>query len=261
MMGSLIPYRKFIWRNAFHDFRHRYAGSGMGVLWNILHPLAMIAIYSLVFGQIMTGQMGGGESKFDYIVYLCSGLFPWLAFAECVTRGCTAFVANANYLRKLPIPEPVFVAQVLIGSSINLVISFGLLVIVALILGRTPTWHWLAIPLPLIALQLLGFAVAMLVGTLNVFFRDLEQWVGIVLAAMMWTVPIIYTVSILPLTYQQVLPWHPIAPALSAVRDLFLYARWPDYLAWINMLAWPAVVGLVAVGILGKLRDEIRDVI
>jgi ABC-type polysaccharide/polyol phosphate export permease len=261
MIGSLFQYRKFIWRNAFHEFRHRYAGSSMGVLWNILHPIAMIAIYSLVFGQIM--KSGAGGSKFAYMVYLCSGLFPWMAFADCVTRGCTAFVANANYLRKLPIPEPVFIAQVLITSCINLVISFGLLLVFAIAVGQRPTVYWLFVPLPLILLQLLGFAVAMLVGTLNVFFRDMEQWVGIVLGVFFWTVPIVYDVATmhLPDWYLKILPWHPIAPALSATRDLLIHSRWPDGLAWINMIAWPAAVGLVAVGFLSKLRDEIRDVI
>ena len=260
MLKSLFQYRKFIWRNAFHEFRHRYAGSSMGVMWNVLHPIAMIAIYSLVFGGIMTSRVGSG-SKFAYMVYLCAGLFPWLAFADCVTRGCQAFVANANYLRKLPIPEPVFIAQVLISSSINLVISFSLLIVFALCVGQKPTMLWLLVPVPLILLQLLGFAVAMLVGTLNVFFRDMQEWVGIVLAAMMWTVPIVYVADILPPLYQKFLPWHPIAPALSATRDLLIYGRWPQALAWFNMIAWPAVIGLVAVGILGKLRDEIRDVI
>lgn len=257
MIPGLIQHRKFIWRNAWHEFRHRYAGSGMGVMWNIAHPLAMIGIYSLVFG----GILGSSGSRVSYAVYLCSGLIPWLAFAECVNRGCIAFVANANYLRKLPIPEPVFIAQVLVGASINLAISFGLLMVFALAVGERTTWYWLLVPIPLLMLQLLGFAVAMVVGTLNVFFRDMQEWVGIVLSVTMWTVPIVYQVRILPAAYQQLLPWHPIVPAIAAVRDLFLYQRLPS--AWIccAMIAWPMAVGLIGTWLLGQVRDEIRDVI
>lgn len=257
MILGLIQHRKFIWRNAFHEFRYRYAGSGMGVLWNIAHPLAMIGIYSLVFG----GILGSGGSRLTYAIYLCSGLIPWLSFAECVTRGCGAFVVNANYLRKLPIPEPVFIAQVLVGSCINLAISFGLLVIFAVCIGEKPTWHWLLVPIPLLMLQLLGFAIAMVVGTLNVFFRDMQEWVGIVLSVMMWTVPIVYRVEILPPAYQRLLPWHPIVPTITAVRDLFLYERLPSAWIWCAMLAWPMAVGLIGAWLLGRVRDEIRDVI
>src|ERR1700759_33718 len=100
MISSLVQYRSFIWRHARADLRHRYAGTGMGVAWNIVHPLAVIAIYSLVFSQIFKSGAATGQGKLPYTFYLCSGFFPWIAFSDCVNRGCRSFLANANYLKK-----------------------------------------------------------------------------------------------------------------------------------------------------------------
>jgi ABC-type polysaccharide/polyol phosphate export permease len=101
MVSSLYKYRTFILRNALADVRHRYAGTGMGVVWNVLHPLGLILIYSLVFTGIMSGHMDASGNRFAYTMYLCAGFFPWIAFSECLTRGCGAFSANASYLKKL----------------------------------------------------------------------------------------------------------------------------------------------------------------
>src|SRR5437588_4313811 len=132
MVRGLYQYRGFIWRRAVADLRHRYAGTGLGVVWNVLHPLAMIAIYSVLFSALMAADVPGVPGRFAYVLYLCSGFLPWLAFSECVTRGCNAFLDNAAYLKKLPMPEQVFVAQTAASATLGLAISFTLLLVVSL---------------------------------------------------------------------------------------------------------------------------------
>ena len=83
---------------------------------------------------------------FWFLLYLTSAFLPWLAFAECVSRGCNAFSENAAYLKKLPIPEQVFVAQTAASATLGLVISFSLLLVISLALGLRPSLHWLLLP-------------------------------------------------------------------------------------------------------------------
>ncbi len=105
-------YRLFIWRSAISDLRYRYAGSAMGIFWNVLIPLLQILILTVVFSQIMAVRLPGAGSTEVFAIYLCSGLLPWLGFSECVSRGTQSFLENATYLKKLPIPEQIFVAQI-----------------------------------------------------------------------------------------------------------------------------------------------------
>src|SRR5579862_3918608 len=91
MVTPLLRYRQMIWQNALADVRHRYAGTSLGVVWNVLHPLAMIGIYSIIFSQVMKPRLPGAAGRFGFTLYLCSGFLPWLAFTESITRGTSAF--------------------------------------------------------------------------------------------------------------------------------------------------------------------------
>ena len=266
MLPSLYQYRRLIWQSAVADLRHRYAGTGLGVFWNVVHPLALIAVFSLVFTNLMRGLLDrpipGVDPRYHFLLYLCSGLLPWLAFSECVTRGTSAFAENAAYLKKLPIPEQVFVAQTAASATLGLAISFSLLLVVSLALGLRPTWHWLLLPVPLVALQLLGFGVGLLCGTLNVFFRDIGQLLTLALQLVLWTVPIVYLEQNVPAWLAAAVRWHPLYPALHATRELFLFRHGlPGPEIWAGMIAWPLLACAVAWLAFGKLRTEIRDLL
>ena len=271
MVTPLLRYRGLIWQNALADVRHRYAGTSLGVVWNVMHPLAMISVYSIIFSQVMKPQLPGLKGAFAFPLYLCSGFLPWLAFSECITRGASAFTENAAYLKKLPIPEPVFVAQAAASATIGLGISFSLLLLISMLMGWRPTAWWLLLPLPLISLQALGFGMGLLLGTVNVFLRDVGQLLQVSLQVAMWTVPIVYVADILPAWARHVLAWHPVAPALFLIRDLFLYGHNPPAATraavpittttWVALFVWPAVVLAFAGFVFGKLRKEIRDVL
>ena len=262
---GLLGHRRYIWQGALSELRHRYAGTGLGVVWNVVHPLALIAVYSVVFTTLMRGRVPGQlvDNRFAYVLYLCSGLLPWLAVAECVTRGCNALAENATYLRKLPIPEHVFVAKSATAATLGLAISFSLLLLAAPLLGLRPGAAWLLLPLPLLVLMAMGYGVALLCATLNVFFRDVGQLLTIGLQVILWTAPIVYVAdaAVLPNWFVRLLPLHPLHPPLVAVRDLFLLHAAPPAWTWVAMVAWTAALLAAARLTFAALRAEIRDVL
>ena len=262
MLPALLHYQRFIWTRAMADLRHRYAGTGLGLVWNVVHPLAMIAIYSVIFTTIMPApKLEGIDSSFAYTLYLCSGLLPWLALAECVTRGTGAFIDNGPYLKKLPVPEQVFVAQSAASATLGLLVSFSLLIIISLALGLQPTWTWLLLPIPLAAMQIFGFGVGLVLGTLNVFLRDVGQLLTIGLQVAMWTVPIVYVADYLPAWLRGVMMFHPLMPILSAIRELFLYGTVPGATTWLLMAGWSLIAVILGAAVFSRLRTEIRDVL
>lgn len=262
MFRSLYQHRGFVWRHALADFRHRYAGTGMGVLWNIVHPLAMIAIYGVVFVGLMGANLPDVPGRFGFLLFLCGGFFTWIGFSEALSRATTSLSGNAAYLRKLPIPEHVFVAQAAMSATITLAVGFALLIVVALVLGLPPHWTWLLLPLPMVLLQACGFGLGMIVGTLNVFFRDVSQFLTIALSMLFWLAPIIYPRTSLKQEWlRQVMVFHPVTPAVEAVRELFLWHRVPEAWMWRAMVAWGILSLLAGWFVLRSLRDEIRDVV
>src|SRR5262245_50881062 len=238
MIVNLWRYRGFIVRNAVSDMRNRYAGSAVGVAWNVVTPLAQILIYSLVFSQIMVVKLPGGRSGGAFALYLCAGLLPWAAFSECIVRGANAFVENAPYLKKLPIPEQVFVAQNAVSASLFLSISMVLLGFVALVAGSSPSHAWLGVPPVLLLFQGFGFGLGLIFSTLNVFLRDIGQMLAIALQLWMWLTPVVYVETILPARVLGLMRHNPAYPFIDSLHATIVGGQWPSPWHWPVMLFW-----------------------
>lgn len=260
-MTVLWKYRKFILQNAVNDLRHRYAGSTMGVFWNVLNPLSQILVYTLVFSNLMKVHLTHRPSTAGFAVYLCSGLLPWTSFAESVVRGTGAFVSNAHFLKKLPVPEQVFVAQSALASTLNLLVSMVLLFGLIVSTGSGVSSTWLLVPIILLLFQGFAFGLGVLLGSLNVFFRDIGQIVAILLQLWMWLNPIVYLKSTLPLTLQSVLVWNPTFAFIDSIHDTMLGHTVPDAWKWGSMLGWALGMTLLGYAVMRRLRPEIRDVV
>ena len=262
MTTGLWQHRRFIWHAAVNDLHNRYAGSGLGVLWNVVTPLALLALYTFIFRNVFvvrTPTSGAGTGAF--VLYLASGFLPWGAFAECVASSTQAFVANAAYLKKMPIPEQVFVAQSAVASTLSMLLIVVLLVGCALVLGQPPHWTWLVLPVVGVLWQTLGFGIGLALATVNVFFRDVAHMIGVVFQIWMWSVPIVYVEDILPATYRSVLVFNPAYAFVRAMRDLYLSAQLPSPEVWLGMLAWALVAIAIGFMTLRLHRTEIRDVL
>jgi len=260
--SGLMRYRRYILANAVEDLRQRYAGTGLGVLWNVVHPLAMIAIFSLVFSQIMPNRFKSENGQtVSFLLFLCSGLLPWLAFSDCLGRVTGTFVENAGYLKKLAIPELVFATRTAVTSAITLLIYLSLLIATALLLGLAPQWSWLLmLPAGLLMIAL-AFGMGLCFGTLNVFFRDIAQMIGLLLQLWMWLTPIVYSVEILPPAIHPLLWLNPFYPFVHIFRETFLFGHAGDPMAWGIAMAWAVGAAVLGRSVLTRLAPELRDVL
>ena len=261
MIISIWNYRKFIWQNAWRDLWYRYAGSSIGFLWNVINPLFQILLFTMVFSRIMQVRIASLPSGFGFAIYLCAGLIPWLSFSETVTRCTNSFVENANYLKKLAIPEQVFVAQDAGSSFLSLMIGMALLVSICCTLGHYPAWSWFTLPLILILLQGFGFGLGLLLGVLNTFFRDISQALGLFMQLWFWATPIVYTENILSAGIKEWMILNPVYFFVRTLHDVIVEKVWPDLSALAVMVSLALCLPLLGYLVLRKLRPEIRDVI
>jgi len=261
MVISIWRYRKFIWENAWRELWYRYAGSSIGFLWNIVNPLFQILLYTLVFSEIMQVRICNIPSVFGFAIYLCAGLIPWIGFSETVIRCTDSFVENANYLKKLAIPEQVFVARDAGSSFLSLVIGMTLLICISAVLGHYPAWSWLTLPAILLLLQGFGFGLGLILGLLNIFFRDTSQALGLFLQLWFWATPIVYTENILSARLQSLLVLNPVYPFIDALHTVIVDNGLPSGYEWTSMLCLAAGPPLLGYFVLKRLRAEIRDIL
>jgi lipopolysaccharide transport system permease protein len=258
MLSRLYAYRSYIWRNAWTAFRHRYAGTGAGIFWNIINPLVEVLVYTVVFSRLISLR-SNGTRDITYILYLCTGLFPWLSFAEALTRGTNSILSSKTYLRHLPIPSEVFVAINSVSTTINLVIYLLLLIGLNFILGGGINWNFLFLPVLGLLLQLLSLGMTLGLASLQVLIQDVGQVLGAVMQVWRWTLPIMYDETIFPAKY---LPYYHLNPPyyfIKSIRDIILYQQSPTMEAWGYMIFWTVLFWVAGSLIARKTRADVRD--
>jgi lipopolysaccharide transport system permease protein len=258
---ALWAYRGFILGSMKREFQSKYRNSLLGAAWTVINPLAMIIVYTVIFSQIMRAKLPGIDTTFAYSIYLCAGVLTWGLFAEIVGRGQNVFLENANLLKKLSFPRLCLPVIVVANAGLNFAIIFGLFTAFLLVSGNFPGLPFLAI-FPLLALLVI-FAVGLgiTLGVLNVFFRDVGQFFGILITFWFWFTPIVYPVTILPERVRGLMSINPMAPLLGAFQDILVTGKWPQW----ETLWLVAVLGiaLCIVGIslfrrhVGEMVDEL----
>jgi len=262
MIQALYQYRRYIVGNSLNDLKNRYAGTKLGFLWNVIHPFTMVAVMSLVFSGIMPVRVKGDHStEFSMALYLTSGLIPWLFFTESVGRGSTALLESAHFLKKLPIPEEVFVAKAAFTSLLSFLILLLILFTFSTLMGHPPTLSWAGLVPVTALLMLMVFGLGLFLACLNLFFRDLGQIVPVVLQVMMWLAPILYTEEAAPKLLRMISVVNPFAPFLSSFRSILLYYTMPDPALWGTMAAWAAGAVVLGTITLRRVRNDLRDVL
>jgi len=258
MLKTLFSYRRYIIVNAISEVRTRYAGTTLGVAWNIVHPLTVVLVLSAVLSGLSPRNPGSG---LEMAIFISTGLIPWLGFADSISRGVTSLVENASFLRKLPIPEEVYVAKSICSSMIYFAILLVLLIALALFGGRRPGPIWLlVIPVALLS-SLLAFGLTLALSAANVFARDIGHAVPVFLQIGLWAAPILYPPEVAP----QIILWtqhiNPFMPFLTAFRDLLLDSQIPGLTTWGVMGGWTA--GALALGtiVMNRLRGDLRDLL
>lgn len=261
MIRALWAYRGFILGSVKREFQVKYRNSLLGAAWNVINPLSMIVVYTVIFSEIMKARLPGVEGNFAFSIYLCAGILTWGLFAEITNRATSMFVDNANLLKKLSFPRLCLPVVIVSNAMLNFAIVFGLFLAFLLITGQLPGISLLAL-LPLLALQVaLAIGLGISLGMLNVFFRDVGQFYAIFLTFWFWFTPIVYPASILPEAVQPMMSWNPMYRLITAYQEVLVYDRWPN---WYSL--WPVAllaISLCAYGLYlfrrrsGEMVDEL----
>jgi len=237
MLRAIWAYRGFILGSVQREFQIKYRNSLLGAAWNIINPLAMIVVYTVIFAQVMRAKLPGVDSTFAYSIYLCAGVLTWGLFGEMVGRSQTMFLDNANLLKKISFPRITLPIIVVASAGLNFSIVFGLFLAFLVVSGNFPGWLVLAV-LPVLALQMaFAMGLGIVLGVLNVFFRDVGQFFGIFLQFWFWLTPIVYPASILPETIKPFLVINPMASIMTAYQGILVNHQWPQ---WSSL--WPTAV-------------------
>jgi lipopolysaccharide transport system permease protein len=241
MLRGIITYRGFIFGSVKREFQAKYRNTMLGAAWTVLSPLAMILVYTMIFSQIMHSKLPGVSSEFAYSIYLCAGVLTWGLFAEITSRGQVMFIEHGNLLKKISFPRICLPLIVVANALVNFAIIFSLFVVFLLLSGQFPGWVFVTL-LPVLLLQvLLAIGLAMVLGVLNVFFRDVGQFFTIFTQFWFWLTPVVYPASIIPAGVRPYLEWNPMTPIIQSYQQVLVSGVAPDW----SRLMMPAVLAVL----------------
>jgi lipopolysaccharide transport system permease protein len=171
------------------DLRQRYRRSVLGLGWSLLNPLAMTAVFCLVFSNLM-----GNANWRDYAPYLLAGMSVWEFIRNSATLGCQTFIQNESYIRQCPLPYAIYPLRTVLGAAIHFLISLVVVVfLIAALQQSTAVFAvaWSVIPAVLLV-GLFSWGVATLFGFATVYFHDLKHLVEVGSQLWFFITPIMY---------------------------------------------------------------------
>jgi ABC-type polysaccharide/polyol phosphate export permease len=271
-LRELLAARELMVNLTLRDLRTRYRRSALGWLWSLVTPLATILIFTVVFRYFLRIQVpvGNPSGVSAFALFLVSGLVAWNYIANSVNGSMNVLIANSNLIKRVWFPREVLVAASVASATITLAIELAVLLAVLLLVGKPllllPLLPVLLVVVLLQAVFVLGLALTL--SVLNVYFRDLEYVVSILLQLAFYAVPVIYPVTFVPQTVRLIGLDVPVAtiyhlnPAVrfvQAFRDLLYDHRLPAPTTLLALLLSAAVSLLVGVVLFRRLEPRLAE--
>ena len=274
-MTTLAEYRtsRELFNNlALRELRSKYKRSFLGWAWSLVNPLANTLVYTVLFGVLFHAPVpNGGPSHLQvYALYLLCALLPWNFFQAGVMGSVGSLVGNGNLIKKTYFPRELLPASTIGAALVSHLIEMGLLLVVLLAFGDYWALEWLPMTVVLIfIITIFGLGVGLFFSVLNVYFRDIEHFLGIFFLLWLYATPVVYPTNLVsqhhfPGTHinaLRILEINPMTEMASQFRATMFYGGAPDWKAVLYLAAW--AFGALAVGLRvfnrmeGRLAEEL----
>lgn len=271
-LRELASARELLANLTLRDIRGQYKRTILGRLWSLVSPLSSMLVYSFVFYFLLRAEPAAGDPSGLHIfaVWLLCGLLPWSFFSGALSASMSSIVGGAGLITKVYFPRVVLPVSAVLTTGYNWLFEMAVLVIVLCAVGGWGVIVWLPlVAVFMVVLAAFAVGVGMLLAIANVYFRDTQHLISILLQIWMYLTPIIYPASLVaaqsdkvggllgtPITVMDIYESNPMFHFVQVFRNLMYDQRWPDPADVLACLAW-AIVALAA-GFLVFTRKEKR---
>jgi len=234
----------------------RYKQSVLGYAWVILNPLAQMLVMAFVFSHIVRFP----DLGLPYALYLYCGLLPWNLFASTMTSTTNSLVDNRSLLSKVYFPREIFIVSSLTARLVDFALASSVFVLFMLFYRVEVSWQLLWF-VPILAVQLIfTFGLSLITSAFNLFYRDIQYLLNLILIIWMYLTPVIYPVELMPASYRWIFSLNPMAVLINAYRQVILAGGAPNLSSLALALLISLGVVLVGYKIFKKLEGVFADV-
>ncbi|MCU1550173.1 MAG: sugar transporter [Glaciihabitans sp.] len=171
------------------ELKNRYKDSALGFLWTLIKPITMLLVYYFALGQIL----GASRNTPEYAIFVFAGLTIWGLYADILTSSTMSILQNAALIKKVYMPREVFPLASVGSALLNFCIQFGVLLVAMIVFGQVPVnWDSLYIIPAVLVVAIFGTALALVLSALNVYLRDVQYLVDVMVVLLFWASPVVY---------------------------------------------------------------------
>lgn len=244
------------------DFREKYKGSVLGMMWSIIIPLFMMVIYTYVFSEIFQPVWSSQpSSKFEYALIIFCGLSAFNMFSEVMNRSTGVITGNVNYVKKVIFPLELLPLTVSIVAFVNCLISYVILIIGNLILTHTIYITSIELILQFIPLFMTCLGISYALAALAVYFRDIVNAISVFVMVLMYVSPIFYSLEAAPKLFRYIASINPLAYIIENARKVCIYGEHMNWHYYLVSVGVSVVILIVGYQIFSRLKDGFADVL
>lgn len=248
-------YRELLWNLAHREITQRYKQSILGYAWVIINPLAQLMVMSFVFSTILRVDSLG----VPFIIFLSVALLPWNLFTQSLVSSTSALVGNSNLITKIYFPREILIYATIIAKLVDFFYSCIVLIAFFIIFRTSLSIHILWIPFILLIQLIFTMGLSLLLAAFNLFYRDIQYLLSLILMIWMYLTPIMYPVEMLPPQYRFIFMLNPMAVIVNAYRQVMLSGAGPNLNSLSIALGMSIAIFLFGFLVFKKLEGEFAD--
>lgn len=172
------------------ELKSRYKDSTLGFVWSLIKPLVQLLIYYVFIGTVL----GASRGVPDFAIFVFAGLTLWGLYSEIISTGTASIVSNGGLIKKVYLPREIFPLAATGSAIFNFLVQMVVLIVAIVVLGQVPlSLNLLYVPAAVAIVLIWGIAFAVLLSALNVYLRDIQYLVEVVMLLLFWASPIVYS--------------------------------------------------------------------
>jgi ABC-type polysaccharide/polyol phosphate export permease len=253
---ELWQYRELAGFLALRDLKVRYKQAVFGAAWAVLQPLAAVVVFTVVFEHFAKVSSDG----IPYPVFALAGLTVWSYASTTVIKTTQSLVSNESLVTKVYFPRLLVPVAALFPALVDLLLSLVVLLIFVLSYHVHPSWALVTLPLWIIQMMLCILGIGLLLGALNVSYRDINQAISLFVQLWMFVSPVAYPSSAVPAFWRPLYFVNPMAGVIEGFRWSALGVPWPGRVVFLSLVT-TIVLLIGGIAFFGRTERRFADVI
>lgn len=242
------------------ELRSKYKRSFLGWTWSLVTPLATMAVYTIVFRLFLRAQPAAGVNHIDlFALWLECALLPWMFFSNGMISCIGSIVGNASLISKTYFDRRLLPAASVGAAIVSHFIEMALLTAILIGLGDWQAGMFLPVVLLLMMIMsVAAFGAGLFFAALNVYFRDVEHFIGILMMIWMYLTPIIYPITSVG-KYSKIIKLNPMTEMTNCFRDVLYYGKLPTAVDFGYFAGWSLAVLVIGWTVFNRLQDNFAE--